>query len=74
MLANINNNALKITLSSHQNLARNTALISLVPLVRIIQCAEKKNKNMKTKVLQLHYVWSSIHLAESEAWAIFILR
>lgn len=45
MLANINNDALKLTLSSHQNLAGNTVLISLVPLVQIIQSTQKKKKH-----------------------------
>jgi len=72
MLANINNDALKITLLSHQNLAGNIALVSLVPLVQIIQHTQKI-KPMKSKAFELHYAWSII-LQRVKAWVIFVLH
>lgn len=44
MLANINNDALKITLAVHQNLAGSTTLIPIVPLLQITSALQKDNE------------------------------
>lgn len=84
MLANINNNALKIKLLSNQNLAGNSVSFTSPSCIDQTVHSEEgkkekkkqpKNQHMWRASLQLYYVWRvSFILQTVKSWVIFILH